>query len=1265
MDVESLSVKDNFPNLEPSSAKIYQQQIINPSKLLNKIKELIKSEQFLLAKLYLFLMKLCNKSKNFGVKIKIIYFLSEISHKEKDEKASIRFGHKVISWINDLDIKKYNDEVILSFLQILINSSEICENNFILFSCWFLFVAKNLCMEKSIKDEYINEKIQTNFPSIVKKLKKELNDTKKVLMDKKNDILRIADEFQKYLQNKDNKTTYINLKKGEKFYIINKNWANNFFNFAKKITHLNKYKNEDELDSIFDTNLVCLSYFSSENNFDKDDIDGIFCGKINNINFVKLKNYWVDKQVEYSNIFIDRNIFGDSKNGDYLITEEYIYNKLKSLMGINYEIKRIKTKDENNFFEDINLYPIKILFLNEEIRDKQKDQLIIKYAQMNKFCDIKDLIEKIKRVFLTFLKENKYDINEYEFKIYISEYNKLEIIDLLLNYVNMSKNYKIRGQLINNEECFSNNSKEKINLEEFLKNKYICCEVINKNSIVIPFLTLYNKSKISCPTCNVTIDLAKSQNKFFPCGFCTQNIYCSEKCKGNDSHHIQFHTNLSTLCDNSLKSTDILKINIENFLDKNSRNGLVGLANKGGNDYLLPCIQALSSCEMLTKFILTQSNKYLNENFITKDKNSFISCFTELVHKMWVGSNQIIDPSKFNEIFMYYIKKLKMDDIDALDSLSFLLDKLHEELNEYKNRKSDNVNFYYQLPNESDKNASKRWIKSYKSINESIIVDLFFGQLKENTICPYCNCEYISYPFFSILNLPIPNPKNEIKSNFRVFPYSNNLFNYTEISYYNIDKMTSVLDIKNKIKQYKMFSKTNLEALLYENNELVRILPDDTMVYDYVFSRYDFSDENFIDYEISFIEKPEEKHNNIYIYTTPVVFEEEKKFFYNKVNIVALTYSKLFCLNNESTVQDLEKEIFKYYRRAIDDKYQSDSQNNVDDSYYIEFYQKLADEKYINEEFDNYKKENEFLEIYIYHNLPKEDGWIFSGSRCEFCGYTACQKSFCKLEFMKSMKIREIKRKLKIERPIILLINFKKYEHMFSIFYQPIIDKTDPRMFLRDEITIYDCFEIFSKNKKLKNEKNYICIQCNKKVIPSQIKIPYISPKYLIISFNRIQKDFEDFFEMINSIKDETPIGYPIDNFDVSQYFFGNDNFNNNNIYNLLAVILHFGDIKKAKYKTYVRKKEIWYEIKDQEFKKISRDEVINPHAYILIYEKQGDLIGLKENFEEDINNIDIDLDELNIKNDINNENKEYFQEYDENVPLQKNIKKFGKMKDI
>ena len=310
------------------------------------------------------------------------------------------------------------------------------------------------------------------------------------------------------------------------------------------------------------------------------------------------------------------------------------------------------------------------------------------------------------------------------------------------------------------------------------------------------------------------------------------------------------------------------------------------------------------------------------------------------------------------------------------------------------------------------------------------------------------------------------------------------------------------------------------------------------------------------------------------------------------------------------------------------------------------------------------------MEIYLYHNLPKEDGWIFSGPKCEFCGYTACKRSYCKFNFLKNMKIKEIKIKLKIDRPIILLINFKKYEHMFSIFYQPYSDNTDPRIYLKEEITIYDCFEIFSKRKKLKEEKDYICQQCNKKVIPSQIKIPYISPKYLIISFNRIKKDFDDFFEKINNKKDETPIGYPIDNFDINQFFIGNNLSKNNNLYNLIAVILHIGTIKKGSHKIYIRKKEFWYEIKDQEFKKINLEEVISPNAYILIYEKKDDSIEFKVNNKEDENNTDNNINiniinENNTNNDTNLGNDYYYSDFDEKIPLKKNHKKFGKMKEI
>ena len=160
----SIKSKEYNSLLNSKTPKIYQQQIINQSKLLIKIKELIESKEFPLAKIYLFILKLSNKSKNLGVKIQILYFLSEISLKEKNEKESIKIGYKIISWINKLDLKKYNDDVIITFLHILLNSSEICEHNNIMFSCWYLFIAKSLCMEKSIKDEYINERIQIKYP---------------------------------------------------------------------------------------------------------------------------------------------------------------------------------------------------------------------------------------------------------------------------------------------------------------------------------------------------------------------------------------------------------------------------------------------------------------------------------------------------------------------------------------------------------------------------------------------------------------------------------------------------------------------------------------------------------------------------------------------------------------------------------------------------------------------------------------------------------------------------------------------------------------------------------------------------------------------------------------------------------------------------------------------------------------------------------------------------------------------------------------------
>ena len=1219
MDEKGISNEEVSSNFNLNTyPKAYQ--AINSNKILENIKESFNNENYSLAKLYLFLMKLSNKSDYFGVKIQTVYYKSEIALKEKNVFESIRLGHKIISWINYLDIKKYNVEVITTLIQVLINSSEVCQDSHPMLSCWFLFVAKNIFMKYPNKNSFINDIIKTKFPFVIKKIQTKLKDIKDDILDKKSTLVRVGDEVKIILNNYENsREKYLKELKSEKIYLINKKWILNFLSFVQKLSEENT-----DYDSLFQINSICLMYFSQKDE-EQEEITGIYCGKVNNFMLIKPKLFWPDIEQKYSNIFIDKSIVGQFDK--FIIFDEEIYNKIKFYMGINYEIERINNKEIDDINQNINLLTFKIIFLNEEIRDKEKEHIIIKNMQINENDNLVDLINKIKRGFIGFLTENKYEISEYEYKIYLCNYVKQDIIDIILFYVNLLKHYKIKGILINNDE-FVNKHKD-ILVKNIFNNEesqqFICCEVINKNSIVRPFLLKFDPNKISCSTCNLTLNL-NSNKVIYQCNFCSQSLYCSEKCKSNDSSHMEFHQKISEFFENSLKSSDIETINIQSFLDKNSRNGLAGLINIGGTDFLLSSIQALSSCETLTKFILTQSHKYLNDKYVAKDSSSLISCYSELIYQMWVGTNKEINPSKFRDLFFNQIfKTSRSSNMDVLDILIILLEKFHHELNENKKKiDEDEINFYEQQIGESDGVAALRWWKLHKLLNDSIIIDLFQGQLKVKISCPICKWTNVSYPPFLYLNLPMPNKDEMTKSTFRVFPYSNNLFNYVEVPIYGVNKFTSILNIKNKICQYKMFSKSNIEAVLFEDNELVEILQDKTLIYDYVFPRYDFGDDYFIDYEIAFMEKPDNKVNKndeISLYVTPIVFEEEKGWFSTIKNIVAITYCKYFSFDINSTVKDLQIEIFKYYRRGFDDKYKTDEEENIDDSYYIEFYQKLNDKKYIEDEYNKFVAENGFFDIYIYHNIVKDDGWIFSGTPCEFCGFTSTKKKCCKLNYTKNIKLKEIIQNLKTQRPLFLLVDFQKYEYMFKSFYRPFIDENDPHMCLTQDITIYDCLEM----------------------------------------------KFEDLTEMINNKKDDRLVGYPLEDFDVTSYFINDtilnkDNPNKKSIYNLKSIILHCGTIKKSNYKTIVKNKNNWYEIEDNDIKQIELNEVINQNAYVLIYEK----IDKSNEIDEKENN---DKSKENKKESIKDENpfnldSDNFGNKEKKVYLKKEKKNFKKFKE-
>lgn len=94
---------------------------------------------------------------------------------------------------------------------------------------------------------------------------------------------------------------------------------------------------------------------------------------------------------------------------------------------------------------------------------------------------------------------------------------------------------------------------------------------------------------------------------------------------------------------------------------------------------------------------------------------------------------------------------------DTQEFLAFLLDGLHEDLNRIKQKP------YIEKPDwkpgGGDKELAelgKECWEGYKKRNDSLIVDLFQGQLQSTLVCPECHNESITMDPFMYLTVPLP-----------------------------------------------------------------------------------------------------------------------------------------------------------------------------------------------------------------------------------------------------------------------------------------------------------------------------------------------------------------------------------------------------------------------------------------------------------------------------------------------------------------------------